>query len=98
MAAATQAEEEPKKEAHAAADDDLALVPVEPANPAALQMIAPDEDMPMYEPIQNASNMAGGPAPHLSMENIQAIAVGFAQMEARAVSADVLNADDIIDG
>lgn len=49
----------------------------------------------MFVPVKMAVVSSSTPAPFMTMENIQAIAVGFVQMAPGAVSAEELNADDI---
>lgn len=67
----------------------LTIVPAREAIP--LQTVRPEDTM--YIPVPDGE-VGVIPAPFLSVENIQAVAIGFVQMHPGSVSEEELNADD----
>ncbi|TVU49372.1 hypothetical protein EJB05_00680, partial [Eragrostis curvula] len=70
--------------------DDAALVEV-PVGEAPVAMEHAPMEMQLYVPAPADQNIEA-PAPHLSIENIQAIGTGFVQLQPSAVTAAALNA------
>lgn len=80
---------------HPAASD-FALIPeAQPIqdDPVPLQMLPPELEAPLYTHATSSATTA--PAPHHTVDNIQAIAVEFVQMQPSAISGAELLVDDL---
>lgn len=87
---AQEVEDEANDVAIKEVNEEAALVPIQD-QPSPL-MVVPPEDSQMYVPAPPSSDIA--PVSFLSIDNIQAIATGFVQLQPGVVSAEALNADD----